>query len=162
MNTVLGESGDCFQGNDTSGQIDFTGPTSVAGNTNWTNYALSVRIRPSDDDGHGVVLRYRDSTNFYRIALRSQSSTTGPAQGLSIQKCVNRVYSEVYRDSPVKYNPVAGTAYDLVSWINGTALNVLLVSDPEGAAQPYTYGPFTVTGVSNGKIGVFSWAPVRL
>jgi hypothetical protein len=33
-----------------------------------------------------------------------------------------------------------------------------LVSDPEGVAQPYSYGPFTVTGVNSGKVGLFSWA----
>lgn len=155
---TLMEISDCLAGNDAAGQVDFTGPTLVAGNDTWSNYVFAVRITPADDDGHGLLLRYKNSTNFYRVALRSQSSTTGTPQGLSIQKNVNRTYTEVYRDNPVVYNPVAGVPYDLIASISNTTLQVLLVSDPEGGAQAYSYGPFTVTGVNSGKIGLFSWA----
>ncbi|MBE0544669.1 MAG: metallophosphoesterase [Verrucomicrobia bacterium] len=158
---TLQESGDCFAGNDAAGQVDFTGPTIVAGNDAWTNYVVAARILPHDDDGHGILLRYQNPTNFYRIALRSQVSTLGVPPGLSVQKNVNRVYTELYRDNPVKYNPVAGVPYDLVARITGDTLDILLVADPEGAAQVYHYGPFNVTGVNSGKVGLFSWAMSR-
>ena len=93
------------------------------------------------------------SPNFCRIALRAQVSVTGPPPGLSIQKNVNRVYSEVYRDNPVKYSPVSGVPYDLVAQVATNTLEVLLVADPEGAAQVYSYGPFDVSGVLAGKVG---------
>jgi hypothetical protein len=155
---TLAETGDCFQGNDASGQVDFTGSTLVTGDTNWSNYVVAARIIPHDDDAHGILLRYKDSTNFYRIALRSQVSATGPPAGLSIQKNVNRVYTEIYRDNPVRYNPIADVPYDLVAQMEGNTLNVLLVADPEGTAQVHEYGPFNVTGVNGGKAGLFSWA----
>jgi uncharacterized repeat protein (TIGR02543 family) len=156
---VLIEESDCVAGNDLAGQIDFTGPTLVAGSDTWTNYTVATRITPRDDDGHGILLRYKNATNFYRIALRSQSSTNGIPKGLSIQKNVNRVYSEVYRDNPVKYDPVADSPYDLVASISNNTLQVLVVADPEGAAEKFSYGPFTISGtaVNNGKIGLFSW-----
>ncbi len=154
------ESSDSLGGNDAAGQIDFTGPTLVAGNEAWTNYTVAARIIPGDDDGHGILLRYKNATNFYRIALRSQNSTVGIPQGLSIQKSVNRVYTEVYRDNPVKYNPVSNVPYDLVASVSNNTLQVLVVADPEGAAQKFSYGPFTISGstVDNGKVGLFSWA----
>lgn len=154
----LFEDSDSFAGNDAAGQVDFTGPTVVAGDETWTNYVVAARFTPRDDDGQGILLRYRNPTNFYRIALRSQNSTLGVPRGLSIQKNVNRVYTEVYRDNPVKYDPVANKTYDLVASISGNTLEVLLVAEPEGVAQAFTYGPFNVTGVDNGKIGLFSWA----
>ena len=138
--------------------MDFTGPTLVAGSDTWVNYTVAARLIPSDDDGQGILLRYKNSTNFYRIALRSQNPvTTGVPYGLSIQKNVNRTYTEVYRESTVQYAPVADAPYDLVAFISGSTLNILLVADPEGTAQAYTYGPFNITGVTSGKIGLFSW-----
>ena len=155
---VLLENGDCFGGNDAAGQVDFTGPTLVAGNESWSDYVVAARILPLDDDGHGLILRYLNSTNFYRVALRSQASTIGAPRGLSVQKNVNRTYTEIFRESAVQYDPVAGVPYDLVAAISGDTLQVLLVADPEGAAQAYSYGPWTVSGVPNGRVGVFSWA----
>ena len=148
-------------GNDAAGQVDFTGPTLVAGSEAWSNYVVAARIIPYDDDAHGIVLRYANPSNFCRIALRSQVSATGPPPGLSVQKNVNRVYSEVYRDNPVKYSPVSGVPYDLVAQVATNTLDILLVADPEGAAQVYAYGPFNVSGVNTGKVGLFSWAMSR-
>jgi len=155
---TLRESSDCYAGNDTLGQVDFTGPTLVAGDEAWTNYTVAVRVLPGDDDAHGILLRYQDPENFYRIALRSQNSTIGPPRGLSIQRNINRVYTQVFRESAVQYDPLPGVPYDLVASINGNVLEVLLVADPEGNRQFYSYGPFTISGLSHGKIGLFSWA----
>ncbi len=158
---MMDEMGDCFQGNDAAGQVDFTGPTLVAGSDTWSNYVVAARIIPFDDDAQGLVLRYRNPSNFYRIVLRSQVSTIGPQPGLSIQKNVNQVYTEVYHDNPIKYSPVAGVPYDLMAQMSGNSLSVLLVADPEGAAQVYNYGPFNITGVNTGKVGLVSWAMSR-
>jgi uncharacterized repeat protein (TIGR02543 family) len=151
------ERGDCFAGNDAAGQVDFTGPTLVAGSDSWSNYVVAARIIPFDDDAHGIVFRYGNPSNFYRIALRAQVSATGPPPGLSVQKNVNRIYSEVYRDNPVKYSPVNGQPYDLVAQIATNTLNILVVANPDGAATVYNYGPFNMTGVNTGKVGLFSW-----
>lgn len=160
---TLHENSDCFAGNDATGQVDFTGPTLVAGDTAWSNYVVHARILPWDDDAHGILLRFANLTNFYRLALRSQSSTIGPPRGLSIQKCVHGVYTEVYRDSPVKYDPLPGVPYDLVAAISHQTLQAQVIADPDGAATPFAYGPFTITGatVSTGRVGLLSWAMSR-
>src|SRR5262249_41873405 len=121
---TLQENSDCLAGNDATGQVDFTGPTLVAGDSAWTNYVMATRIIPGDDDGEGILLRYQNLTNFYRIGLRSQSSTTGQPRGLSVQKNINRNYSEVYRETTVQYDPVAGVPYDLVASISNSTLQV--------------------------------------
>jgi uncharacterized repeat protein (TIGR02543 family) len=158
---MMEERGDCFQGNDAAGKVDFTGPTLVAGSDTWSNYVVAARITPFDDDATGIVLRYRNPSNFYRVVLRSQVSTTGPQPGLSIQKNVNQVYSEVYHDSTVSYDPVSGVPYDIVAQIQTNTLNVLLVADPDGASRVFRYGPFNITGANTGKIGLVSWAMAR-
>ena len=45
--------------------------------------------------------------------------------------------------------------------IETNTLNILLVADPEGAAEVHTYGPFSITGVNTGKVGLLSWAMSR-
>src|ERR1043166_936287 len=64
-------------------------PVALAGDPNWSNYGYSARFITADDDGFGMVLRYTDVTNFYRIAFRNQSSAAGGIRrGISIQKVI--------------------------------------------------------------------------
>ncbi|MEW6157273.1 MAG: hypothetical protein AB1813_07560 [Verrucomicrobiota bacterium] len=159
---TLHENSDAFGGNDPEGVVDFIAPSIVAGDVNWSNYFVTARIIPNDDDGHGLLLRYKDEQNFYRIALRRQSSSSGPRKGLSIQKTVNGVWEEIYHDDPVKYDP-QNVPYDISAVITGNRLQVLVVGDPTGNPQSYFYGPFDITGatVDTGKIGFFSWGMSR-
>ena len=156
---TLHENSDALGGNDPEGQIDFTGPTIVAGDTNWTDYLMTARIISGDDDGHGIILRYLDSSNFYRIALRAQTSATGVREGLSIQKVVNGVWEEVYFDETVRFDPPNNVPYDISALIIGDRLEVRVTANPTGAPQIFNYGPFMITGatVPKGKVGFFSW-----
>jgi hypothetical protein len=160
---TLHENSDANGGDDAQGVVDFVAASIVAGNVSWSNYVVSARIIPADDDAHGILLRYKDELNFYRVALRSQDSATGPRKGLSIQKVVNGTWEEVYHDDPVKYDPVANVAYDITAVMVGNRLQILLTGNPTGAAQSFSYGPFDLTGatVPNGKIGFFSWGMSR-
>src|SRR5688572_4204746 len=120
---------------------------------------MTARIIPGDDDGHGIILRYLNSSNFYRIALRGQTSGTGVREGLSIQKVVNGVWEEIYHDDPVQYDPANNVPYDISALIIGDRLQVRVVANPTAAPQTFNYGPFNITGgtVPSGKIGFFSW-----
>lgn len=155
---TLTEDSDSDSGRNGANQIDFTGPAIVAGDPDWRHYVVAARILPHDVQGQGLLLRYQNPSNFCRIALCSPIYDVLPG-GLSVQTCVDRVYTEIYRDNPVKYDPPRNKPYDLVAQIATNTLNVLLVADPDGPApQVYTYGPFTVGGVDRGKIGLFSHA----
>ncbi|HEU4390426.1 MAG TPA: hypothetical protein VFV34_21660 [Blastocatellia bacterium] len=50
----------------------------VAGNTDWRDYTLSVKAKPEDDDGFGVVFRYSDPSHFYRLLLIEGDMNGGP------------------------------------------------------------------------------------
>ncbi len=156
------EDSDSGSGWDPSGRVDFIGPTLVAGDPAWSNYAVSVRITPFDAQGHGIVLRYQNPSNFYRIAIRqTHTSGWGMRPGLSIQKNINGAYSQIYADSPVRFSPPTGVPYDLVAHIASNTLNILVVADPDGAAQLTTYGPFDIRGLDSGKIGLCDWLMLR-
>jgi hypothetical protein len=50
----------------------------VAGNVNWTNYRLSLKALPLDDDGFGIVFRYKDAEHFYRLLFINDTLSGGP------------------------------------------------------------------------------------
>src|SRR5690606_18781714 len=128
---TLHENSDAFGGNDDLGIVDFSAPTLVTGDPAWSNYVYSVRILPADDDGHGIVLRYKDELNFYRVALRKQVSAAGPREGLSIQKVVNGVWEEIYYDDPVVFDPVPNVPYEISAVAFDNLLQVVVVADPD-------------------------------
>lgn len=158
---VLTEDGDALGGNDNPGQTNFYGPTLLAGNVNWTNYVVSARITPMDDDGHGIILRYQDETNFYRIALRTQSSGSGVRRGLSVQKVINGVYDEVAAST--QFIPSNNIPYDILAAISGDSLSIVVISNALGVSKAFSYGPFNIAPptLDHGKVGVHSWAMNR-
>jgi hypothetical protein len=50
----------------------------VAGDPEWRDYKFSVRVRPRDDDGFGVVFRFQDPHHFYRLLLIDDGMNGGP------------------------------------------------------------------------------------
>jgi hypothetical protein len=50
----------------------------VAGDLQWTDYTLSLKARPGDDDGFGVVFRYQDAEHFYRLLFLQDGMSGGP------------------------------------------------------------------------------------
>ena len=50
----------------------------VSGDSNWTDYEISLRAIPVDDDGFGVVFRYQDAEHFYRLFFLQDGLSGGP------------------------------------------------------------------------------------
>jgi hypothetical protein len=50
----------------------------VAGDAGWKDYTLTVKAKPTDDDGFGVVFRYQDSEHFYRLLFLQDGLSGGP------------------------------------------------------------------------------------
>lgn len=161
---TLHENSDSLGGNTADGIVDFPAATLVAGDPAWSDYVYIARLIPADDDGQGIVLRYQDASNFYRIALRAQSSATGVRRGLSIQKVVAGVWEEVFYETTPQFAPPSNVPYDITAVVLGDRLQVQIIANPLGAAQTFSYGPFDLTGdtLATGKIGIFSWAMSRL
>ncbi len=154
--------------NNANGTTNFIAHSAVAGDVNWSNYVYTVRFIANDDDGFGMLLRYQDEMNFYRIAFRAQSSASGPKRGISIQKNVNLnfdqvFYNNAFSDPANNYIPPWGTRtpIDVHAAIQNDRLQLIVVNDPDSLnAQSFFFGPFDITGekVDKGKIGIFSWA----
>ncbi|HKS38740.1 MAG TPA: hypothetical protein VJW76_16215, partial [Verrucomicrobiae bacterium] len=153
------ENSDWTADNVAAATTNFPAPSAVAGNVNWSNYVYTARFISSDNDGFGMLLRFLNETNFYRIAFRNQNSTSGIKRGISIQKNVDLVFDEIFAST--SFIPPTAVPIEVNASITGNRLQVIIVSNPDSvAAQGFYFGPFDIAGgtVNNGKIGVFSWA----
>jgi hypothetical protein len=159
---TLNETSDAVGGNDAAGQLDFISPSLVAGDVNWSNYVLSARLLAGDDDGSGLLLRYQNTTTFYRVAFRTQASGTGARRGLSVQKVVGGTWESIFFETAPQFVPTVNVPFDVLAAISGNQLQIVVINNPLGNAQAYFYGPFDMAGANaltsdTGQIGVFSW-----
>lgn len=74
----------------------------VAGDEGWENYTLSVKAKPEDDDGFGVVFRYQDSEHFYRLLFLQDGMSGGPITKLDRREGAD--YTELW-SSAKGYRP---------------------------------------------------------
>ncbi|HKP87206.1 MAG TPA: family 16 glycoside hydrolase [Blastocatellia bacterium] len=66
----------------------------VAGDTAWRDYTLSLKARPDDDDGFGVVFRFKDPEHFYRLFFIEGSMNGGPMARLDKREGAD--YTEIW------------------------------------------------------------------
>ena len=159
--------------------IDWVGGMLVKGDAKWKDYRISTKLHPYPFcaftgcwvNGHGVIFRYKDPENFYRLSFSSRNPGDSlPRQGVSIQKVVNGEWSEVFWEkgaafSTKKFVP-SGKAdqseFNLNMSMIGNQLEFTIVNDPDGTAKVFNYGPIEITGVDSGKVGFFSWYQHKL
>ena len=145
---------------------NFIAATAVAGDTSWSNYVYSARFICSDNDGFGMLLRYQDETNFYRISFRNQNAQTGIKRGMHVQKNINSVFEEIYTNASAGFIPPyvlnSKLVYEVHASIRTNRLQIIALKNPD--TTPTAIGSdqidmdITPGTVDAGKIGVFSWA----
>ena len=133
-----------------------TAPSRGAGSTP-TAWSFGTRIRRTFIGFPSPAVQF---------ALQMARQTAWPRQGVSIQKVVNGEWSEVFWEkgaafSSKKFVP-SGQAdqstFDLSLTVSGNQVEFTIVSDPNGAAKVFNYGPIEITGVDSGKVGFFSFS----
>ncbi|MCW5979063.1 MAG: DUF1080 domain-containing protein [Bryobacteraceae bacterium] len=53
----------------TVGALPLPGTYVYAGQSTWSNYTVSVRMKSSDDDALGLMFGYKDANNYYRFSM---------------------------------------------------------------------------------------------
>ena len=69
----------------------------IAGDVDWEDYTLTVRAKPTDDDGFGVVFRYRDAAHFYRLLFLQDGMSGGPLTRLDRREGAD--YTKLWSDT---------------------------------------------------------------
>jgi hypothetical protein len=72
VNGKMKQRSNIWGGSTAAGSPEKPGTLAIAGNADWKNYRFSTVLRSDDDDAAGVVVRYRDSGNYYLFAIDSK------------------------------------------------------------------------------------------
>ncbi|MBN2024836.1 MAG: hypothetical protein JW809_18800 [Pirellulales bacterium] len=157
--------------------VDFLGPAVVVDapeSAAWTDYEMKVRLANGDDDGIGLLVRVADDDTFYRLNFSRQSMASSAGreherapQGLSIQKCVDGVWSELLRDNQSRplytytksYLPSWIAPFDVTVRVVGDTIQVTVIDDPDGEARVIQYDPIVdeTNPILHGSVGFTSW-----
>ncbi|HXU08520.1 MAG TPA: hypothetical protein VN743_05950 [Blastocatellia bacterium] len=117
----------------------------IAGSADWRDYTISVRAKPSDDDGFGVVFRYQDAEHFYRLLFLQDGMSGGPITRLDKRDGAD--YTELWSE-PKGYRPSSEMLIEIDvdgDVIGATADGKRLCEVKDGS-------------YSRGKIGLFCYA----
>jgi hypothetical protein len=117
----------------------------VTGDTEWRDYALSLKAKPEDDDGFGVVFRFQDPEHFYRLFFIEGGMNGGPIARLDKREGAD--YTELWSASK-GYRKGAETLIEIeviADTIRASVDGHLLFEVKDGSYK-------------NGKIGLFCYA----
>jgi hypothetical protein len=117
----------------------------VAGDESWRDYTLSLRARPEDDDGFGVVFRFRDPEHFYRLLFIEDGRNGGPIARLDKREGAD--YTEIW-SSPRGYRKGAEVFIEIE--VEGDNIRARLNGQNIIEAKDGSY--------RNGKVGLFCYA----
>lgn len=118
---------------------ELLGTDAVAGDSSWTSYTMVTDLAVTDDDYIGVMVRYQDPDNYYRLLISSQSSI------IRFDKRLNGTFENLYRLNMMWPKSRFEVAVD----VHDSTMTVFLDKNKM----------FSVTDASipNGKIGLVSY-----
>ena len=117
----------------------------IAGDESWRNYIVSIKARPGDNDGFGVVFRWIDGRHFYRLLFIEDEMNGGPVTRLD--KRMGDDYTEIWS---AKEGFRIGSELLIQLEAAGDTLKGRLNGHVLFEAKDSTYG--------KGKIGLFCYA----
>ncbi|WP_295047743.1 hypothetical protein [uncultured Paracoccus sp.] len=119
----------------------------IKGGADWTDYAVEVDVTPTDDDGLGVMVRYVDDQNYYKVELDDQA---GLAQIIRVEDGYETVLARGW------HNYAQGDTFRLRVEAEGDRLSVSV----DGAE---VFGSLvTDTTFAKGGVALYSYASTGL
>ncbi len=117
----------------------------VTGDADWRDYALSLKAKPEDDDGFGVVFRFKDPEHFYRLFFIEGGMNGGPIARLDKREGAD--YTELWSASR-GYRKGAETF-----------IEIEVISDTiRASADGQLLFEVKDNSYRNGKVGLFCYA----
>lgn len=117
------------------------GAVALAGQTAWSDYRITARMRSDDNDAIGLVFRYRDPGNWYRLALDAQRGFR------RLVRCEDGTLTTLWEDTDAF---TVGTAFTIRLDAIGARLAGMMGDEPL----------FDLTDATHelGQIGLYVWA----
>ena len=106
--------------------VEFQGPRIVSGAAAWADYTFEATLRTADHGALGLLFRFQDEENFYRLTFNSaQPREVGdPPVGVSVQKVRDGAWEELWRDE--RPTSAGGFVYDPTGAAGRSAFRVRL------------------------------------
>ncbi len=126
------------------------------GDKNWQDYALNAIVRSSDNDGVGLIFRYDNPRNYYRILLMNDPAWSGlDSSGVAVNTPLQRIQKFVNGEPVILAENKVNEAYP--------AGFFAMTADVRGdTIRAYLNGELIMSAVDDqfaeGKIGLLSYA----
>jgi hypothetical protein len=117
----------------------------VAGDPDWADYSMTLKAKPDDNDGFGVVFRFRDPDHFYRLLFIQDGMNGGPITRLDKREGPD--YTEIWS---TRKGYKVGSALEIEIDAVGDSLKGSIDDIPLFEAQDDSY--------RRGKVGLFCFA----
>lgn len=117
----------------------------VAGEADWSDYLMTVKARPEDGDGFGVVFRFQDAEHFYRLLFINDGLNGGPLTRLDRRNGAD--YTEIW-SSELGYK--VGSEMLIEVEVTGETIRVRVDSRELFEMKD--------SSISHGKVGLFCYA----
>ncbi len=118
----------------------YPGTYTLAGDFGWADYRLTVKLRSDGEDGIGVIFRYVDPDNYYRLSVDKKNN-----------RCllVNKKAGAAQKINEIKSSYTAGVSFTLTVEVLGNRFVCYMGNDRL----------FDVTDASHaaGKVGLYCW-----
>lgn len=138
---ILIQSSNIWGGDNTASDPFKPGTLAIMGGQTWTDFSLNADLRSTDDDGIGIVFRYQDQHNYYRLSLHKQRSyrrLIKKVNGLISILAEDNVPYQTNRWYSVKINALSDTIKIMID--NKPVFSVVDSSLPNGKAGLYSWG----------------------
>ena len=126
------------------------------GDKNWADYAFNALVRSTDNDGVGLIFRYQDSKNYYRVLLMNDPAWSGlDSAGVAVNTPLQRIQKFVDGEPVILAENKVGEAYPSGFFA--------LTADARGdTLRAYLNGILILQAVDDaydaGRIGMLSYA----
>ena len=126
------------------------------GDKNWRDYSFNALVRSTDNDGVGLIFRYSDENNYYRVLLMNDPSWSGlNIDGIPVNTPLQRIQKFVDGEPEI-------LAENLVSQAYPTGFFALTADVRGDTIRAYLNGELIMSAIDethpSGKIGMLSYA----
>ncbi len=126
------------------------------GNDAWSDYTLNALVRSTDNDGVGLIFRYQDARNYYRVLLMNDPAWSGrDSSGVEVNTPLQRIQKFVDGEPYILAENLVSQAFPqgyfaLTADVRGDSIKAYLNGRLILSARDNEYGA--------GRIGMLSYA----
>ena len=128
----------------------------ATGDKNWGDYSMNAIVRSADNDGVGLIFRYQDERNYYRVLLMNDPAWSGlDSSGVAVNTPLQRLQKFVDGEPIILAENKVSQAYP-------SGFFALTADVRADTLRVYLNGVLILTGYDStygaGRIGLLSYA----